>query len=250
MIEDLRRALEFEIELGGPYVVLPDPNPQEQPAEEPAEARDSSARVVMPSLHALIPEDSPIRSIDSLDELEQYVARTALLPIDEARTNPVFGVGNPDADLMIIGEAPGADEDLKGEPFVGRAGQLLDKILGAIGFERSDVYIANILKSRPPGNRNPHPDEIETHLPVLYRQIELIAPRLILAVGLVSGTTLLQRQDSLKNLRQTFHDFHGIPLLITYHPAALLRNPNWKRPTWDDVRLLRARYDELMAAAG
>jgi uracil-DNA glycosylase len=196
-----------------------------------------------------IPSNSPLLEIQTLEELEQYVRKTVLISLDETRTNPVFGVGNPEADVMVIGEAPGADEDAQGEPFVGRAGQLLNQILKAIGFEREEVYIANILKSRPPNNRNPLPEEIAAHEPVLYRQISLIRPKIILTVGLVSAGTLLRSKASLTSLRQRVHDFHGTPLLATYHPAALLRNPNWKRPTWEDVQLLREHYDRLMAEA-
>ena len=197
-------------------------------------------------IHALIPEESPLRTMTSLEEVEAYVADTVLIPLDELRTNAVFGVGDPGADLMVIGEAPGADEDAQGEPFVGRAGQLLDKILQAVGFDRSDVYIANILKSRPPNNRDPLPAEVEAHVPILYKQIALIQPKLILCVGKTSGTTLLAQQTTLSALRQRFHDYYGLPLLVTYHPAALLRNPQWKRPTWEDVQLLRERYDEIV----
>ncbi len=196
-------------------------------------------------LEALIPEDSPLREMSSLAEVEAYVAGTVLIPLDSSRTNPVFGVGDPESDVLIIGEAPGAEEDKKGEPFVGRAGQLLNKILAAIEFRREEVYIANILKSRPPDNRDPLPEEVEAHLPILYKQIALIQPRLILCVGKTAGNTLLGRKSSLGSLRGTFHDFYGVPTLVTYHPAALLRNPQWKRPTWEDVQLLRTRYDQL-----
>ena len=196
-------------------------------------------------INALVPDDAPYKDAESLDEVEQYLADTVLVPIDEDRENPVFGVGDPEADLVIIGEAPGRDEDKEGEPFVGRAGQLLDKILDAINFRREDVYITNILKSRPPRNRDPHADEVEAHLPILYKQLALIRPKIILAVGKVAGNTLLDRSSSLSNLRDQEHDFYGTPLMVTYHPAALLRNSNWKRPTWEDVKLLRTRYDEL-----
>ena len=196
-------------------------------------------------IHALIPDNSPLRSMTTLEEVESYVSRTILIPLDETRKNPVFGVGNPAADLMVIGEAPGADEDEQGEPFVGRAGQLLTKILESIQFKREDVYIANILKSRPPNNRNPLPAEVEAHVPILYKQIALIRPKIILCVGKTSGTTLLNKQTTLGALRQKCHNFHGLPVLVTYHPAALLRNPNWKRPTWEDVKLLRRLYDEV-----
>ena len=196
-------------------------------------------------IEALIPEDAPYKDADTLEEVEQYFADNVLVPIDEDRENPVFGVGDPEADLVIIGEAPGRNEDEEGEPFVGRAGQLLDKILDAINFEREDVYITNILKSRPPRNRNPKSEEIDAHLPVLYKQIALIRPKIILTVGKVAGNTLLDRSSSLSNLRDQEHDFYGIPLMATYHPAALLRNSQWKRPTWEDVKLLRTRYDQL-----
>ena len=200
-------------------------------------------------LLSLIPTDSPLHALTTLDEVARYVAATPLVPIDHTRTNPVFGVGNPAADLMVIGEAPGADEDLKGEPFVGRAGQLLDKILEATGFSRQTVYIANILKSRPPNNRDPQPDEVMAHAPILYKQISLIQPRIILSVGRVSACALLGKQASLASLRGQLHDFHGIPLVVTYHPAALLRNPEWKRPTWEDMKFLRKHFDRLTAAS-
>ncbi|MFB6097857.1 MAG: uracil-DNA glycosylase family protein, partial [Salinibacter sp.] len=196
-------------------------------------------------VESLVPDDAPYKDAETLEEVEQYLAHNVLVPIDEDRENPVFGVGDPHADLVIIGEAPGRDEDKEGEPFVGRAGQLLDKILDAINFKREEVYITNILKSRPPRNRNPKTEEIDAHLPILYKQIALIKPKIILAVGKVAGNTLLDRSSSLSNLREKEHDFYGIPLMVTYHPAALLRNSQWKRPTWEDVKLLRTRYDEL-----
>ncbi|PSQ84796.1 MAG: uracil-DNA glycosylase [Bacteroidetes bacterium QS_3_64_15] len=196
-------------------------------------------------VESLIPDDASYKDAETLEEVEQSLADTVLVPIDEERENPVFGVGDPEADLIIIGEAPGRDEDKEGEPFVGRAGKLLDKILDAIDFEREEVYITNILKSRPPRNRNPKAAEIDAHLPILYKQIGLIRPKIILAVGKVAGNTLLDRSSSLSNLRDQEHDFYGIPLMVTYHPAALLRNSQWKRPTWEDVKLLRTRYDQL-----
>ena len=179
---------------------------------------------------------------------EIATADNVLIPLDRTRTNLVFGVGNPDADVMIIGEAPGADEDRQGEPFVGRAGQLLNKILEAVHFKREDVYIANILKSRPPNNRDPEPAEIEGHIPLLYKQIALIKPKVILCVGKTAGNSLLGRSSTLGSLRNKFHDYYGLPVVVTYHPAALLRNQQWKRPTWEDVQLLRTRYDELVGS--
>jgi DNA polymerase len=200
-------------------------------------------------IDALVPDDAPFKDAETLEEVEQYLADNVLVPIDEDRENPVFGVGDPEADLVIIGEAPGRDEDKEGEPFVGRAGKLLDKILDAINFEREEVYITNILKSRPPRNRNPHQEEIDAHLPILCKQLALIRPEIILAVGKVAGNTLLDRSSSLSNLRDKEHDFYGVPMMVTYHPAALLRNSQWKRPTWEDVKLLRTRYDELTEEA-
>jgi DNA polymerase len=187
-----------------------------------------------------------IDKCNSLDELKRLCRKADVLRTDLEETQLVFGVGNPKADLMIIGEAPGAEEDKQGEPFVGKAGQLLNKILEAINFKRQDVYIANILKHRPPNNRNPKPEERERSLPFLLRQIDLIEPKLILAVGKVAAQTLLDKNLSLTKMRGQFHDFRGrYKLLATYHPAALLRHSKWKRPTWQDVQLLRKRYDEL-----
>lgn len=195
---------------------------------------------------ALIPDDSPLQSMDTLEEVKAYVDETVLVPIDETRRHAVLGTGDPQADLMIIGEAPGADEDRLGEPFVGRAGKLLDKILEAVNFEREEVYITNIMKSRPPNNRDPLQEEVQAHIPILYKQIALIEPRILLAVGRTAGNALLDRRSSLAALRGTFHDYYGLPLMVTYHPAALLRNAQWKRPTWEDVQLLRTRYDQLL----
>src|SRR5690606_31332655 len=245
ILQEIRTILEHEVRIAGPLVYLPPLSPQTRESmphrdlfgDEPDAEADVSLSPYA-RIHALIPTDSPLHSMNTLDEVEAYVAKTVLIPLDEHRTNPVFGVGNPDADLLVIGEAPGADEDRQGEPFVGRAGQLLNKILASVEFRREEVYIANILKSRPPKNRNPLPEEVEAHVPILFKQIALIRPKVVLCVGKTSATTLLNQQTTLGALRQKFHDFHGLPVLVTYHPAALLRNSQWKRPTWDDVRLL------------
>lgn len=187
-----------------------------------------------------------INTCKTLKELEELCQKADVLHTDLEGTNLVFGVGNPDADLMLIGEAPGAEEDKQGEPFVGAAGQLLNKILAAINFEREDVYIGNILKHRPPNNRNPLPEERKRSLPFLMKQIELINPKLILSLGKVSAQTLLDNDGSLSSMRGKFHSFRGkYELMATYHPAALLRHSKWKRPTWEDVQKLRKRYDEL-----
>ncbi len=211
----------------------------------PVPAADDPSASPYDRIEARIPDDSPIKDAESLDALLEIVARTVFIPLDRQRIKPVFGTGPDDADLMIIGEAPGADEDRVGEPFVGRAGQLLTKILSAVGFAREDVYIANILKSRPPGNRDPEPEEIAAHLPILLKQIALVQPKVLLCVGKTAGNAFLGRKSSLGALRDREHSFEGLPLFVTYHPAALLRNEQWKRPTWEDVQMMRARYDAL-----
>ena len=160
--------------------------------------------------------------------------------LGNSRKNFVFGVGDPNADLMLVGEAPGEQEDLKGEPFIGRAGKLLDDILRAIQKNRGQgVYIANVLKCRPPNNRDPLPSEVEKCEPYLVKQIEKIQPRLIVALGRIAGKTLIKMDVPLKEMRGKTHDYHGTPLRVTYHPAALLRNSNFKKPTWDDFQWVR-----------
>lgn len=253
LIRAVRSALDFQREIAGDWLPLGEEEPPErrettesQPGEASTSDRGSQASSSpYQRIEALIPESHPVRHVHSLDELRAWLGATVLVPIDESRLNPVLGVGRADADLMVVGEAPGADEDRQGEPFVGRAGQLLNKILAAVNFQREDVYITNIVKSRPPNNRDPLPEEVEAHIPILFKQIALVQPKLILAVGRQAGCALLARTTSLAALRGEFHDFYGIPLMVTYHPAALLRNPQWKRPTWDDVQLMRTRYDEL-----
>jgi DNA polymerase len=163
--------------------------------------------------------------------------------LHSTRKNIVFGSGNPQAKVMFIGEAPGADEDEQGLPFVGRAGQLLTKIIEAIDFSRDQVYIANIIKCRPPGNRNPEGDEIAACQRFLFRQIAVIKPVIICALGTYAAQTLLQNKSPIGQLRGQLFDFQGTKLIATYHPAYLLRNPSEKRKTWDDVKMLRAYYD-------
>ncbi|MCK4223791.1 MAG: uracil-DNA glycosylase [candidate division Zixibacteria bacterium] len=188
-------------------------------------------------------EDGP--GLTDLSDFYHQIKDCKKCHLYTTRTNFVFGAGNPEANLMLIGEAPGREEDLKGEPFVGAAGKLLDRMLAAINFKREDVFIANILKCRPPENRDPRPDEIETCKPYLMQQIKLIQPKIILALGRISAQVLLQTKSPLGQLRGKFHDFNGIKFLVTYHPAALLRYQQYKRPTWEDLKLLRKEYDKL-----
>lgn len=183
------------------------------------------------------------KQASSMTQLESQINSCLQCPLGATRTNFVFGSGNVHADLMVVGEAPGADEDEQGLPFVGRAGQLLTKILEAVQFTRDDVYICNILKCRPPNNRKPLVTETDECEPYLLKQIELVKPRYILALGLTAANTLLKNKESMSALRGKIHDYHGIHMMVTYHPAALLRNPEWKKYTWEDVQLLRKLYD-------
>jgi DNA polymerase len=155
------------------------------------------------------------------------------------RRQIVFGVGNPQADLMFVGEAPGADEDIQGIPFVGRAGQLLTKIIEAIELKREDVYIANVIKCRPPQNRNPEPDEVDTCEPFLFRQIDVIKPKVIVALGTFAARALLRTLDPISRLRGRVFEYRGAKLIPTFHPAYLLRNPSSKREVWEDMKLVR-----------
>ena len=156
------------------------------------------------------------------------------------RQQVVFGAGNPDADLMFVGEAPGAEEDIKGIPFVGKAGQLLTKMIQAINLERDQVYIANVIKCRPPGNRNPEPDEIATCEPFLFQQIDAVRPRVIVALGAFAAKTLLRTEESISRLRGRVFDFRGAKLIPTFHPSFLLRSPDRKRDAWEDLKRARA----------
>jgi len=170
-------------------------------------------------------------------ELKQCVAECSRCELANSRTQTVFGVGNQDADWMIIGEAPGADEDRQGEPFVGRAGKMLDEMLRAIGQSRDKVFIANILKCRPPNNRDPKPAEAAACRDYLERQIALVQPKIILAVGKIAAQNLLGSDDPVGRMRESRHELNGIPLVVTYHPAYLLRSPSQKRKSWSDLCL-------------
>ena len=179
------------------------------------------------------------RNESSLEALKKEVASCVKCELCETRTNAVFGAGNPKAKLMFVGEAPGMEEDLRGLPFVGRAGQLLTKIIESIGLKREDVYIANVLKCRPPNNRNPLPTEILTCEEYLSRQIELIKPKVICALGKFAAQTLLRTTESITRLRGRFFDYKDALLIPTFHPAYLLRNPNDKRLVWEDMKKIR-----------
>jgi len=225
--------------------------PPPAPADTPAAAAPSEAGALPPipgtgivvgsAMRDLLP--GPLASLNSLDEIAQHVAACRGCTLHQTAKNPVPGEGNPHAGFVCVGEAPGQTEDELGRPFVGRAGDLLTKILEAIQLRREDVFICNVLKHRPPGNRNPAPDEIKACSPYLMRQLELLQPKVILALGTFASQTLLQTTQPIGKLRGLVHRFHGVPLIVTYHPAALLRNPAWKRPTWEDVQLARRIFD-------
>lgn len=190
-----------------------------------------------------IPKGEPVsekpNQTKSLEKIRAELGECTRCWLCEGRTHIVFGVGNPHAKLMFIGEGPGRDEDLQGEPFVGRAGQLLNKIIEAIGMKRSDVYIANIIKCRPPENRAPLPNEIATCIPFLHQQIESIQPKVIVCLGSVAFQALLQTEKKISTSRGEWFEYQGIKVMPTFHPAFLLRNPDAKKPVWEDMKKVR-----------
>ncbi|HXF94852.1 MAG TPA: uracil-DNA glycosylase [Gemmatimonadales bacterium] len=221
----------------------PDPSP-DGPAQQPPRAAVLPPPGISyePPAGDLFAHD-PVQQAGSLDALAELVRACTRCRLCESRTHAVPGEGPPDARLVVVGEGPGRTEDETGRPFVGQAGELLTKILAAIDFPRERVFICNVVKCRPPENRTPQFDEIAACTPYLFRQLELIGPKVILAMGSTAAQTLLNTKQSLGALRNRVHRFRGVPVIVTYHPAALLRNPNWKRPTWDDVRIARRLLD-------
>jgi uracil-DNA glycosylase family 4 len=211
------------------------------PVEIPDDMAFKKGIVITPTEAELIP--SAIEKLRTLEEIAEKVGKCTRCDLYKTATKAVPGEGDPKAELVCVGEAPGAKEDETGRPFVGQAGQLLTKILAAIDLTREQVFICNVLKHRPPGNRNPLPEEVDACSPYLIRQLELIKPKVIVAFGTFAAQTLLQTRTPLGQLRGLVHRYHGIPLIVTYHPAALLRNPAWKRPTWEDVKLARRILD-------
>jgi len=188
-----------------------------------------------------------IGAAQTLEQLSSLIAACTRCVLYKTATHPVPGEGSAHAGLLCVGEAPGAQEDATGRPFYGQAGQLLTKILQAVNLSREEVFILNVLKHRPPGNRNPLPEEVGACRPYLIRQIELVSPKVILALGTFAAQSLLETKLSIGKLRGSVHRYHGIPVIVTYHPAALLRNPAWKRPTWEDVQLARRILDDASA---
>jgi uracil-DNA glycosylase len=267
---------ELERELASQLESQPEPEPAEQSSTERATVtpkakpqpdipRQTQSEPTPPGQNETEPSQELTRQAESRPDIEEILLErhpqwrdTELLPLAikvdacracnlaAGRNNSVPGTGNPRAKLVFVGEAPGAQEDLQGVPFVGRAGQLLDKILAAIDLKRDDIQILNILKCRPPENRNPAPGEIEACRHFLEEQLDIIQPGLIVGLGLFSSQWLTGKKISLTKLRETGpYQYRGIPVYATYHPAALLRNPNWKRPAWEDFQTIRREYDKL-----
>jgi len=218
------------------------PVTEDAAAEMPAYAATRSGDDLPPVKSGGAVLDSPLPAIEdkpaALKLIRQDIGDCTRCRLHKGRTNLVFGVGNVNAELMFVGEGPGADEDAQGEPFVGRAGQLLNNMISAMGLKRQDVYIANVVKCRPPGNRTPEKDECDTCSPFLMRQIDVIRPKVIVALGAVAAKNLLAVNDSMANLRGRWYDFRESRLLVTYHPAYLLRDPRQKKETWKDLQMV------------
>ncbi len=209
---------------------------QTAPVSASSQLSQSEKRTIRPQRKA--GKREPQRSPE-LEAFYQEIKDCQRCPLGKTRNNFVFGVGHPQAKVVFIGEAPGQEEDIQGIPFVGRAGKLLDKMLQAIGLRREDVYIANVLKCRPPGNRDPLPDEIIECEPYLKKQLEIIKPAVLVALGRIAGKVLTREEKSLRELRENQNAYEGIPLIVTYHPAALLRNPQWKQNAWADFKKIK-----------
>ncbi len=234
---DVRALLEYAATLGMKEVPIAD-----LPASarrEPSEARGIAAsekRTVAQEPVVAEEQLTPADKAKAMAALREEMGDCRRCKLYKGRTHLVFGEGNPDARLMFVGEGPGQDEDLQGRPFVGAAGQLLTKIIEAMGLKREDVYIANIVKSRPPNNRNPEPDEVAACIPFLHRQIEIVAPDVIVCLGSVAMQNLLGTEEKITRMRGHFKDWRGIPVMPTYHPAFLLRNAAMKKPVWEDMK--------------
>jgi len=250
---DLAAVLEYLQGIGWEEVYAPAPRPVSRVAAgaavapapaavpvRPGAQRPAAAPVIAPAAPAA-PTAPAAERAARLAEVATEASTCTRCRLAEGRRTVVFGTGNPDADLMFIGEGPGAEEDRQGLPFVGPAGQLLNRIIGAIGLQRGDVYIANVVKCRPPGNRDPQPDEVAACRGFLEEQVRLIAPRVIVALGRIAAQTLLGNELPVGRMRGSWHRVFGLPLRVTYHPAALLRNDALKRPTWEDMQVVRDR---------
>ncbi len=232
LLDELTKYFKHYQLVFGRGVILDQPLVDEIRVEEPVVPAMQTHQPPSPKAK-IAPQRSP-----ELEAFYQEIKDCQKCPLAKTRKNFVFGYGNPNAEVMFIGEAPGREEDEQGLPFVGAAGKLLDKMLQAIGLSRDEVYIANVLKCRPPNNRDPLPDEVVKCEPYLKQQLQLIQPKILVALGRVAGQALLKSMDTLSRLRSAEHTYEGKPLIITYHPAALLRNPRWKAQSWEDLKKL------------
>jgi len=234
LAREARVVLEREVTRGRERIALSAPAPA-RPAADPVPRTPRITELPFAPAPLAARDDLP----DDLGTLARMVSECRKCGLCGTRTNTVFADGSPQAKLLFIGEAPGRDEDLKGVPFVGRAGQLLDKMIAAIQLRRDEVYICNVLKCRPPENRTPAPEEVEQCLPYLEQQLALVRPALICALGLSAVQALLKTKSSMASLRGRTYEYRGVPLIPTYHPAALLRNPGLKREAWEDMQRVR-----------
>lgn len=208
---------------------------------EGKQSKKPEPEIQMSTNEDIITIDEPTTLFDAgktmtLEEIREEIGDCTRCQLHEGRTNLVFGDGNPKARLVFVGEGPGRDEDMQGKPFVGRSGQLLTKIIEAMGLKREDVYICNVVKCRPPNNRTPEPDEMSTCEQFLFKQIRTIKPEVIVCLGATAAKSILKTKNSLGSLRGKFHSYSGTKLMVTYHPAALLRNPHFKKPAWEDMQ--------------
>jgi uracil-DNA glycosylase family 4 len=230
LVNSVRRYLERQDRVGIRFLAAGEEPPKDSPT-------DTEVNLLSGTEGELFSDSSGIYQAKTLEELRAAIGDCRRCKLCSGRTHLVFGVGNPQAQLMFIGEGPGRDEDLQGEPFVGRAGQLLtDIITKGMGLRREDVYIANVVKCRPPENRNPEPDEVASCEPFLKRQIDLVRPEIIVALGKFAVQALLQTKAPITKLRGRWHSYHGIKLMPTFHPAYLLRNPGDKKLVWQDIK--------------
>lgn len=236
--KEIIKALNLQKEIFGDELFIP------KKKRSTNVVKDSSAMYNEPELFPA--EKENWEKATNLEELEKLICNCTKCGLHKNRNKFVFGTGKPNADVLVIGEGPGAEEDKQGLPFVGRAGQLLTDMLKAIKFEREEVFIGNVVKCRPPGNRTPLPDEMETCMPYLKKQFELIQPKLILCLGLTAARGLLKKRESLGALRGKIFDYEGAKVMVTYHSAALLRNPHWKKDCWEDLKKFRKLYDEIV----
>jgi uracil-DNA glycosylase family 4 len=239
--DTLREHLKYYRDLGVAGLTT-DPAWRQRTSTAPSTEHPPDALRTPHSAHST-PHPAPRTDMD-LTEIRADIGDCTRCKLHTTRQTIVFGSGNPEAQLMFVGEAPGADEDEQGLPFVGRAGQLLTKIIEAIDLKRDDVYIANVIKCRPPANRNPEPDEIATCEPFLFQQIDTIKPRVIVALGTHAAHTLLKTDVPISSIRGKQHDFRGAILIPTFHPAYLLRSPERKREVWEDMKLVKALLDQ------